>query len=164
MFASALGLSLTYQALPTLNALLNLTAAIFILAGYIFIRRSNVKAHFRAMWAAFASSAVFLISYVTYHTLRQMAEGAGHTQFMLGGPIRYIYYTVLITHVILAIVIVPLVFITLYRGWKGYKKDNWAVIEKHRGIARWTFPIWLYVSVSGVLVYLMLYHMPGAAG
>lgn len=157
-------LQISYQQLPAVNAILNLTAAAFMVVGYIQIRRSNIRAHFRAMWSAFAASALFLISYVTYHTLRQMAEGAGHTRFMLEGPIQYVYYTVLISHLILAIIIVPLVLITLYRGWKGYKEGKWNVVEKHRRVARWTFPIWLYVSLSGVAVYLMLYHIPGATG
>ncbi len=160
MFAIAF----SYHQLPTLNALLNLTAAAFMVIGYLNIRRSNIEAHFRWMWAAFTASALFLVSYVTYHTLRQMAEGVGHTRFMLEGFIQYVYYTVLITHLILAIVIVPLVLITLYRGWTGYKRSDRSRIEKHRRIARWTFPIWLYVSLSGVAVYLMLYHLPGASG
>lgn len=155
---------LSYQQLPTLNAVLNLIAAAFLVVGYVFIRRSNITAHFRAMWAAFTASALFLVSYVTYHTLRQMAEGVGHTRFMLEGFIQYVYYAILITHLILAIVIVPLVLVTLYRGWTGYKQNDWDRIEKHRNIARWTFPIWLYVSLSGVAVYLMLYHLPGASG
>jgi putative membrane protein len=157
-------LQFSYHQLPTVNAVLNLTAAAFLVAGYLFIRRSNIIAHFRAMWSAFTASALFLVSYVTYHTLRQMAEGVGHTRFMLEGFIQYIYYTVLITHLVLAIVIVPLVLITLYRGWTGYKQDDWERLAKHRRIARWTFPIWLYVSLSGVAVYLMLYHLPGASG
>ena len=159
-----LSVAFSYHQLPTLNALLNLTAAACMVVGYLFIRRSNIQAHFRWMGAAFAASALFLISYVTYHTLRQMAEGVGHTRFMLEGVIQYVYYTVLITHLILAIVIVPLVLITLYRGWTGYKNNDRDRIENHRKIARWTFPIWLYVSLSGVAIYLMLYHLPGAAG
>lgn len=153
-----------YHVLPTINAILNSVAACLLLLGYYFVRRGRILAHLRAMTAAFGTSALFLVSYVTYHTLRQMAEGVGHTTFQAGGGIQYVYYAVLVTHLIGAIVIVPLVLITLYRGWTGYRRDDRDRIAGHRRIARWTLPTWLYVSVTGVLVYLMLYHLPGATG
>ena len=153
-----------YQILPTVNALLNTTASILLVLGYRFARQHRIVAHYRTMWSAFGVSTLFLISYLTYHTLRQMETGIGHTAFMLEGWIRYVYYTILFTHLILAFTVVPLALITLFRGWTGWKRQDKAQIARHRRIARWTFPIWLYVSVTGVIVYLMLYHLPGARG
>ena len=153
-----------YHILPTINALLNTLSTLLLLLGYRAIRRKNIVAHYRYMWSALGTSTLFLISYLTYHTLRQINEGIGHTSFMLEGFIRYLYYTILFSHLTLAFTVVPLALITLYRGWKGFTTHNPELIEKHRRIARWTLPIWLYVSITGVLVYLMLYHIPGARG
>jgi uncharacterized membrane protein YozB (DUF420 family) len=135
---------MTVQALPTLNALLNGTAAVLLSWGYVMIRRRRVAAHRAGMIAAFLTSTAFLISYVVYHAQ------AGSKLFTGQGPIRAVYFTVLITHVILAAVIVPLAVVTLARALGGR-------FALHRRIARWTLPLWLYVSVTGVAIYLMLY-------
>jgi putative membrane protein len=131
--------------LPHLNAILNSTSALFLVAGYVFIRRGRIESHKKCQITAVATSTVFLISYLTYHYYH------GDTRFLGQGIIRPIYFTILITHVILAIVIVPLVLITLSRALRSD-------FIRHRRIARWTLPLWLYVSVTGVIVYLMLYH------
>jgi putative membrane protein len=137
---------LPISALPALNAVLNFTAAILLTAGYVSIRKRNIKAHKRCMIGALIVSLAFLTSYVIYH------YHAGSVPFAGQGPIRYIYFFILITHIILAIVNVPLVLRTAYLGlWQRY--------DKHVPIARKTFPIWMYVSVTGVIVYLMLYHL-----
>lgn len=138
--------------LPHVNALLNTTSGLFLIAGYIFIRRRNINAHRSSMLAAFIASTVFLISYVLYHSLLAYYLGQGPTKFKGEGLIRPIYFAVLITHTILAIVVVPFILIALVRGLR--RQD-----EQHRRIARWTLPIWLYVSVTGVAVYLLLYQI-----
>jgi uncharacterized membrane protein YozB (DUF420 family) len=136
--------------LPTVNATLNSIATVLLITGYIFIRRGNMRIHKRIMITAFIVSALFLISYLIYH-----AE-AGSRAFTGLGFIRPVYFTILISHIILAAGIVPLAIITLFRGWR-------AKYQKHKKIARWTLPLWLYVSVTGVIIYLMLYHFyPGA--
>jgi putative membrane protein len=132
--------------LPHLNALLNSTSAALLLIGYIFIKLGRVKAHRTCQVSAFATSTVFLVSYLTYHYFH------GTTRFAGQGVARPIYLTILFTHTVLAIVIVPLVLITLYRAVRGD-------FVKHRRIARWTLPLWLYVSVTGVVVYFMLYRI-----
>ncbi len=134
--------------LPTLNAILNSISAFLLTIGYVFIKRKNREAHRRCMLGAFATSTLFLISYLTYHIGKQ----TGPTPFSGQGWIRSFYFTILISHTILAAVIVPLVFVTFARALKGN-------FDRHRRIARWTLPIWLYVSVTGVVVYLMLYHL-----
>lgn len=131
--------------LPTVNALLNSASATLLVIGYTFIRRKNIAAHRACMMGAFATSTLFLISYLTYHYFH------GATQFPGEGWIRPVYFTILLTHTVLAVAIVPLVLVTLTRALRGR-------VERHRRIARWTLPIWLYVSVTGVVVYLMLYH------
>ena len=138
--------------LPHINALLNATSGIFLITGYVLIRRRKTNAHRRSMIAAFIASIIFLISYVLYHSLLAYYLGQGPTKFKGEGMIRPVYFFILITHTFLAIIIVPFVIITLRRGLKG----NY---DKHRRIARWTFPLWLYVSVTGVIVYLMLYQI-----
>jgi len=130
--------------LPHLNALLNTTSALFLIAGYRFIRNGFTRAHRNSQIAALVTSTCFLISYLTYHYYH------GDTRFLGQGIVRPFYFAILITHVILAIVIVPLVLITVYRAARGD-------FIRHRRIARWTLPLWLYVSVTGVIVYLMLY-------
>jgi uncharacterized membrane protein YozB (DUF420 family) len=132
--------------LPALNATLNATSAILLTTGYVFIRRGDVRRHKAAMIAACTVSTLFLTSYTIYHA------HAGSKPFPGHGPVRLIYFAILITHVILAAAIVPLVLITLTRGLRGR-------FDAHVRIARWTLPIWLYVSVTGVIVYLMLYQM-----
>lgn len=132
--------------LPHLNALLNTTSAILLTIGYRFIRRGNIPAHRNCQVAAFVTSILFLTSYLTYHYFH------GDTKFLGQGAVRPFYFAILITHVVLAIVIVPLVLITLYRAARGD-------FPRHRRIARWTLPLWLYVSITGVIVYVMLYHL-----
>ena len=132
--------------LPTVNATLNTISAILLTIGYVLIRQRRVEAHKRCMLAAFAVSVLFLISYVIYHA------NAGSTPFTRQGWIRPIYFTILISHIILAFVIVPLAIRTLYLAWRER-------FEQHRSIAKITLPIWLYVSVTGVLIYIMLYQM-----
>src|SRR5262245_44493713 len=137
---------MTVEDLPTLNATLNAISGALLAAGYTFIRRKQIRRHRACMLAAFAMSVLFLISYVAYHAQ------AGSKPFPGTGMMRAIYFTVLIPHVILAATIVPLALITLSRGLSNR-------VDKHRRIARWTLPIWLYVSVTGVMVYLMLYKL-----
>jgi uncharacterized membrane protein YozB (DUF420 family) len=132
--------------LPTLNATLNATSAILLTAGYRFIRRRQITAHKRCMLAACAVSALFLVSYLTYHYY------VGSMPFRGRGWVRPLYLTILISHTILAATIVPLAIVTLFRAWK-------ADFRKHARLARWTLPIWLYVSVTGVIVYVMLYQL-----
>jgi uncharacterized membrane protein YozB (DUF420 family) len=132
--------------LPHLNAFLNATSAVLLLNGYAFIKRGRISAHRNCQVAAVCTSTLFLVSYLTYHYFH------GTTRFAGQGIARPIYFTILISHTILAIVIVPLVLVTLYRAARGD-------FERHRRIARWTLPIWLYVSITGVVVYLMLYQI-----
>lgn len=139
-------LLLAAHALAHVNALLNATATVLLLAGYVMIRQQRELAHKRLMLAAFAVSAAFLGSYLTYHWL------VGSVAFTGEGAIRTVYYTILVSHVVLAAVVPFLAAVTIYLAWR----DQW---KKHRQVARWTFPIWLYVSVTGVIVYLMLYHL-----
>jgi putative membrane protein len=132
--------------LPTIDAVLNATSALLLTLGYIFIRRGNVRAHKTCMLSAVGTSALFLACYLTYHYFH------GTTRFTGQGAIRPIYFTILISHTVLAAAIVPLVVATLYRALRGR-------FALHRRIARWTLPAWLYVSVTGVVVYWMLYHL-----
>ena len=133
--------------LPTLNAILNATSGILITIGFFLIRRKQIAAHRSCMIGAVISSSLFLISYLVYH----IGFKAGVSRFMGTGWIRPVYFGILISHTILAITIVPLVAVTLTRALRGR-------FILHRRIARWTFPMWLYVSVTGVIVYLMLYQ------
>ena len=137
---------ITLHDLPTVNATLNATAAVLLMAGYILIRRRRITAHRRVMLTAFGVSVVFLICYLIYHAQ------VGSVHFPGTGAIRTVYFTILITHTILAACVPVLAIITLNQALK-------ARFDKHRQIARWTFPIWLYVSVTGVVVYVMLYHL-----
>ncbi len=133
--------------MPTLNAMLNATSGILLVTGYVMIRRKKVAAHRACMIGAVTASILFLISYVLYHVV--FARGV--TRFQGAGLARAIYFTILLSHTILAVTIVPFVIITLKRA---LGRD----FARHRKIARWTFPMWAYVSVTGVLVYFMLYH------
>jgi len=132
--------------LPTVNAALNAASAALLTLGFIFIRRGNVRAHKACMLSAVATSTLFLACYLTYHYFH------GTTRFTGQGMVRPLYFAILITHTVLAAAIVPLVLMTLYRALRGR-------FELHRRIARWTLPAWLYVSVTGVVVYWMLYHL-----
>ena len=132
--------------LPHLNALLNSTSAILLISGYRFIRLGRIKAHRNCQIAAVVSSTVFLASYITYHYFH------GTSRFMGQGVVRLVYFSILISHTILAVVIVPLVIVTLLRAARGD-------FRRHRRIARVTLPLWLYVSVTGVIIYLMLYQI-----
>jgi uncharacterized membrane protein YozB (DUF420 family) len=134
------------NSLPTLNAILNATSGILIVAGFILIRKRRVSAHRACMIGAVVTSSLFLISYLTYHYFH------GVTRFPGTGASRPIYFSILTSHTFLAVVIVPLVLVTLRRAVKHQ-------FARHMLIARWTFPLWLYVSVTGVVVYLMLYHI-----
>ncbi len=133
-------------ALPTVNACLNALSGILLVAGYLQIKNKNIRAHQRLMTSAFIVSIVFLISYLIYH------YNVGSVGFTGQGWVRPLYFTILITHTVLASAVPFLAAITLYRAWKGD-------FQRHRRIARWTFPIWLYVSITGVLVYLFLYQL-----
>jgi putative membrane protein len=130
--------------LPAVNASLNAIAAVLLVSGYVMIRRRRIDAHRRFMLAAFATSALFLVSYVVYHA------NVGSKPYSGRGPIRAVYFSILFTHVVLAAAILPLAIITLTRALRKR-------FDRHVPIARWTLPIWLYVSVTGVIVYLMLY-------
>jgi putative membrane protein len=125
---------------------LNAIAALFLVGGYVMIRRRNIAAHKRFMLAAFTTSALFLVSYLVYHA------NIGSRPFTGQGPIRVVYFVILITHLVLAAAILPLALVTLNYGLRSR-------FERHVPIARWTLPIWLYVSVTGVVVYWMLYQM-----
>jgi uncharacterized membrane protein YozB (DUF420 family) len=132
--------------LPHVNAILNSTSALLLLAGFSFIRRGRIQSHRNCQVAAVVTSSLFLISYLTYHYYH------GATRFAGQGLVRPLYFIILTTHTILAVVIVPLILVTLYRAARGD-------FVRHRRIARWTLPLWLYVSVTGVIVYLMLYQI-----
>jgi uncharacterized membrane protein YozB (DUF420 family) len=132
--------------LPALNAGLNATSALLLAAGYASIRRGRVLAHRACMLAACAVSALFLAFYLTYHAQ------VGSVHFTGRGWIRPVYFTILISHTVLAAAIVPLALVTLWRAWRER-------FGAHRRVARWTLPIWMYVSVTGVVIYLMLYQI-----
>jgi len=138
---------LTVHDLPAVNATLNALSGVLLLTGYVLIRRRRIEQHRRVMIAAFITSSLFLVCYVIYHAQ------VGSVRFTRQGFVRPLYFTILITHVTLAAVVLPLAIVTLSRGLG-------ARYAQHRLIARWTLPIWLYVSVTGVLVYVLLYQ-PG---
>ena len=137
---------MTVRDLPTLNAALNALAAGFLIWGFVLIRTGRREAHRRAMLAAVTCSAVFLVSYLAYHAQ------VGSVRFARTGPIRTVYLTILLTHTVLAAAILPLVLVTLRRAQRGD-------FARHRRLARITFPLWAYVSVTGVVVYWMLYRL-----
>jgi uncharacterized membrane protein YozB (DUF420 family) len=139
-------LSFSVTDLPALNATLNAISTLLLVTGWVFIRRGERRKHKACMIAALVTSAMFLTSYVIYHAQ------AGSKPFPGQGPIRIFYFTILITHVVLAAAIVPMVLMTLSRGLK--RQD-----ARHRALARWTLPLWMYVSVTGVIVYYMLYRL-----
>ena len=142
---------MTILDLPVINAGLNGLSAVFLAAGYYFIRRENKLAHRNSMIAAFVTSTIFLGCYLTYHGYLAYVLHRGPTRFLEPAWFRPIYLAILFTHTVLAVVIVPMVFITLSRAAKQR-------FELHKKIARWTWPLWMYVSVTGVLIYFLLYH------
>jgi putative membrane protein len=131
--------------LPAVNATLNAISGVLLIIGYLLIRARRIEQHRRVMIAAFTTSSLFLISYLVYHAQ------VGSVRFTRQGIVRPVYFTILVTHVTLAAAVLPLALVTLSRGLK-------ARFAQHRRIARWTFPIWLYVSATGVLVYILLYQ------
>jgi uncharacterized membrane protein YozB (DUF420 family) len=137
---------MSFSDLPAVNASLNGLSAVFLLFGFYFIRRGNVPAHHKCMLSAVTSSTLFLICYLTYHAK------AGATHFANPLWFRPWYLGLLISHTILAVVIVPLILITLSRALRQR-------FDRHRAIARWTWPLWMYVSVTGVVIYLLLYKI-----
>ncbi len=132
--------------LPSVNAFLNATAAVLLVWGYLLIRRKRIQAHRKVMTAAFVTSCLFLVCYIVYHAQ------VGSKHFPHTGALRTVYFSILGTHTVLAATVPVLAIITLRRGLA-------ARYDKHRRIAKWTLPIWLYVSVTGVIVYFMLYHL-----
>ena len=132
--------------LPAVNATLNGISAVFLLTGYSLIRHGNMRLHKRCMLTAMAASTLFLISYVTYHV------NTGSRPFPGLGMVRVLYFLILVTHVVLAATVLPLALVTTARGLR-------AQYDRHRRIARWTFPVWLYVSITGVVIYVMLYQV-----
>jgi putative membrane protein len=135
--------------LPALNASLNALSALLLATGFAFIRKRQIARHRACMLGAFGVSTAFLISYVVYHATH------GSTPFLGRGRIRPVYFALLASHVLLAMAVLPLAIVTVYRAWRGD-------FVRHRRIASITFPIWMYVSVTGVVVYWMLYHLYGA--
>lgn len=135
-----------YSLLPAVNATLNAISTVFLVLGWIFILRRRIAIHRACMLAAFTTSGLFLVSYLVYHA------NVGSVPFQRQGGIRIIYFTILITHIVLAAAILPLAVMTLSRALARR-------FDRHRAIARWTLPLWLYVSVTGVVIYLMLYRM-----
>jgi uncharacterized membrane protein YozB (DUF420 family) len=135
-----------YTVLPAVNATLNAISTVFLTVGWLFIRQRQVDRHRLCMLGAFTTSALFLTSYVVYHVK------VGSVPFTGQGVIRVVYFTILITHVVLAAAILPLALITLSRALARR-------FDRHRKIARWTLPLWLYVSVTGVVIYVMLYQL-----
>lgn len=134
------------RGLSTVNAILNGAAAVLLVCGWVLIRRGRRDAHRRVMLAAFGVSVLFLISYLVYH------YNVGSVRFQKTGGVRAVYFTILISHTVLAALVAPMAIVTLRRALAS----RW---DAHRRLARWTLPVWLYVSVTGVLVYLMLYHL-----
>ena len=137
---------IAYADLPHLNAILNGTSALLLFIGYYFIRKGEWQTHHRYMMGAAVTSGLFLVSYLTYH------YHVGSVRFHRQGWLRPVYFSILISHTVLAATVLPMVVVTLRQALTGK-------FSKHRGIARWTLPIWVYVSITGVAVYLMLYHL-----
>jgi uncharacterized membrane protein YozB (DUF420 family) len=135
--------------LPHVTATLNAATVVFAAAGFAFIRSGHRQAHRAAMIGAVAMSVLFLIAYLTYHFTQPIFVFRGQ------GWVRPVYYALMISHVVLAMVVTPMVLLTFVRGLRGR-------FERHRPLARWTLPLWLYVSVTGIVVYIMLYHMTWA--
>ena len=143
---------MTIHDLPAVNATLNGLSAIFLALGFYFIQRGNKIAHRNAMIAAFCTSVIFLACYLTYHTWLALVLHQGPTRFKHPAWFRPVYLTILLTHTLLAAVIVPMILVTLNRA-------RMQRFDRHKKIARWTWPLWMYVSVTGVVVYLLLYQV-----
>lgn len=137
---------MTVSDLPALNACLNATAAVLLTAGWILVRRRRLDAHKACMLAAFAVSTAFLACYLAYHAQ------VGSVKYQGTGRMRTAYFTILVSHTLLAVAIVPMILRTLWFAYKGR-------LDRHKRLARWTLPLWLYVSVTGVVIYLMLYSI-----
>ena len=148
MIATSIPAMTDYSIFPVINAVLNGCSAVLLVIGRVLIARKNIAAHRAVMVTAFATSSLFLVSYVYYH----WPHHGGIVHFRGTGWSRPVYFTILTSHTILAIIIVPMVLITLSRALRQR-------FDRHRAIARWTFPLWLYVSVTGVVIYLMLYRI-----
>jgi len=155
-------LAMSAHPLVHLNAVLNTLATVLLISGFLLIKRGKQEAHARAMMAAFGVSCLFLISYLTYHII------VGRVEFTHPGAVRTVYLTILLTHILLAVTVPFLAMATLFFGLRGTgvwgagrfgKSDRKNYMARHRRLARWTFPIWLYVSITGVVVYVMLYHL-----
>ena len=131
--------------IPSVNAALNATSAVLLVVGFVFVRRGQVDAHRACMLTAFALSSLFLVGYLVHHAR------VGSVPFTGTGSVRALYFGLLVPHVVLSAVVLPLALTTIWHGW-------YANLDTHRRVARWTLPLWLYVSVSGVAVYWMLYH------
>ncbi len=143
---------MTFTDLPAVNATLNGLSMVFLSAGFILIKRGNKIAHRNCMVAAFVTSTLFLACYLYYHYQMKQHYGEAHTKFLEPAWFRPIYLVILFTHLIGAFAIVPLVFTTFYRAIKGD-------FEGHKRIARWTWPVWMYVSTTGVVIYFLLYQI-----
>ncbi len=143
---------MNFTDLPLVNACLNSLSALLLAAGFVFIKRGNKLAHRNCMIAALLTSSVFLISYLTYHYQMKQAYGEAHTRFLEPVWFRPFYLTILLTHLLGAFAIVPLVIMTTTRALRER-------FDAHKKIARWTWPIWMYVSVTGVVIYLLLYQI-----
>ena len=145
-------MNLAVEVLPHVNAVLNAAATLLLVIGFLLIKRGNVVAHKRTMLSCFGVSVVFLVCYLSYHQLLHAVTGERGKPFEYPGlAVRYCYYAILISHVVLAATVPFLASFTIYYGLRDQR-------SRHRRLARWTFPIWLYVSITGVVVYLMLYH------
>ena len=138
------------SALPALNAGLNAVCSVLLVLALIFIKRGNRVAHHRCMVVTLITSVIFLASYITYHVWKQRTQGAAHTSFLEPQWFRPIYLSILFSHLILAIAILPLITVTFTRALRER-------FDAHKRIARWTWPLWMYVSVTGVLIYWLLY-------
>ena len=155
-------LSMTAHPLVHLNAALNALATVLLIVGFVLVKQGRLQSHARTMMAAFGVSCLFLISYLSYHWI------AGSVKFTHPGVVRYVYLTILLTHILLAVTVPFLALATILCGLRGTgawgagrfgKRDRVNYMTRHRRLARWTLPIWLYVSITGVLVYVMLYHL-----
>lgn len=143
---------MSFTDLPLVNASLNGLSTVLLATGFVFIKRGNKIAHRNCMLAALVTSTVFLVCYLTYHYKMKQVYGEAHTRFLNPSWFRPIYLTILFTHLVGAFAIVPLVLVTVTRAFKER-------FEAHKKIARWTWPIWMYVSVTGVVIYLLLYQI-----
>jgi len=143
---------MSYTDLPAVNACLNGISTILLAIGWVFIRRKNITAHRNCMISALCTSTAFLVCYLYYHYQMQRVQGSAHTKFLDPAWFRPVYLIILVTHLIGAIVIVPLVLVTVTHAVRQR-------FDRHKKIARWTWPIWMYVSVTGVVIYLLLYQI-----